>query len=119
MLATGGIPKPLELPGADLPQVFVLRSKDHAQQILDSAKPGQRAVIIGDSFIAMESASSLRQYGLDVTVLARHAVPFAKQFGDSVGKAIRPCMRPTAWCSNGGRSRADRRHNASRSRAPG
>ena len=89
LLATGGTPNPLTLPGADLPQVFVLRSKDQAQRILGSAKPGQRAVIIGDSFIAMESASSLRQYGLDVTVLARHAVPFAKQFGDAVGKAIR------------------------------
>ena len=88
LLATGGIPNPLELPGADLPQVFVLRSKADAQQILHTAKPGQRAVIIGDSFIAMESASSLRQYGLEVTVLARQPVPFAKQFGDSVGKAI-------------------------------
>lgn len=88
LLATGGTPKTLELPGADLPQVFVLRSRDHAQQILKSAKPGQQAVIIGDSFIAMESASSLRQHGLDVTVLARQPVPFAKQFGETVGKAI-------------------------------
>jgi NADPH-dependent 2,4-dienoyl-CoA reductase/sulfur reductase-like enzyme/nitrite reductase/ring-hydroxylating ferredoxin subunit len=89
LLATGGTPNPLTLPGADLPQVFLLRSKAQAQQILNAAKPGQRAVIIGDSFIALESASSLRQYGLDVTVLARHAVPFAAQFGEAVGKAIR------------------------------
>ena len=89
LLATGGIPNPLTLPGAGLPQVFVLRSKDQAQQILNAAKPGQRAVIIGDSFIALESASSLRQFGLEVTVLARHAVPFANQFGEAVGKAIR------------------------------
>jgi NADPH-dependent 2,4-dienoyl-CoA reductase/sulfur reductase-like enzyme/nitrite reductase/ring-hydroxylating ferredoxin subunit len=88
LLATGGTPNSLKLPGADLPQVFVLRSKAHAQQILNSAKPGQKAVIIGDSFIAMESASSLRQLGLDVTVLARQPVPFAKQFGETVGKAI-------------------------------
>jgi len=88
LLATGGTPKSLGLPGADLPQVFVLRSRSHAQQILHSAEPGQRAVIIGDSFIAMESASALREYGLEVTVLARHPVPFAKQFGETVGKAI-------------------------------
>ena len=69
--------------------MFVLRSKAHAQQILDSASAGQRVVIIGDSFIAMESASSLRQLGLHVTVLAHHEVPFAKQFGETVGKAIR------------------------------
>ncbi|MBV7495515.1 FAD-dependent oxidoreductase [Pseudomonas sp. PDM24] len=89
VIATGGIPKTLSLPGADLPQVFVLRSKAQAQRILSVAKPGQRAVIVGDSFIALESASSLRQYGLEVTVLARHAIPFEAHFGDAVGKAIR------------------------------
>ncbi|MBA4272412.1 MAG: pyridine nucleotide-disulfide oxidoreductase [Pseudomonas sp.] len=89
VLATGGEPNPLELSGADLPQVFLLRSKAQAEQIMNAAAPDQRAVIIGDSFIALECASALRQHGLDVTVLARHAVPFAAQFGDAVGKAIR------------------------------
>jgi NADPH-dependent 2,4-dienoyl-CoA reductase/sulfur reductase-like enzyme/nitrite reductase/ring-hydroxylating ferredoxin subunit len=89
VLATGATPNTLELPGADLPQVFVLRSRQQAEQIMRSTEPGQRAVIIGDSFIAMECASALRQYGLEVTVLARHAIPFAAQFGEAVGKAIR------------------------------
>lgn len=89
VLATGGAPNPLKLPGADLANVFVLRSKSQAEQIINAAQPGQRAVIIGDSFIALECASALREYGLDVTVLARHAIPFVKQFGDAVGKAIR------------------------------
>ncbi|WLH35870.1 FAD-dependent oxidoreductase [Pseudomonas sp. FP2196] len=89
VLATGGEPNSLELPGADLPQVFVLRSKAQAEQIMHAAQPDHRAVIIGDSFIALECASALRQQGLDVTVLARHTIPFAAQFGDAVGKAIR------------------------------
>jgi NADPH-dependent 2,4-dienoyl-CoA reductase/sulfur reductase-like enzyme/nitrite reductase/ring-hydroxylating ferredoxin subunit len=89
VLATGGAPNPLLLPGANLPQVFVLRSKAQAEQIMRAARPEQRAVIIGDSFIALECASALRQFGLDVTVIARHAIPFAAQFGEAVGKAIR------------------------------
>lgn len=89
VLATGGAPNPLKLPGADLGNVFVLRSKAQAEQIISAAQADQRAVIIGDSFIALECASALREYGLDVTVLARHSVPFAKQFGEAVGKAIR------------------------------
>lgn len=89
VLATGATPNALELPGADLPQVFVLRSRAHSEQIMQTAQPGQRAVIIGDSFIALECASALRQHGLDVTVMARHAVPFAAQFGEAVGMAIR------------------------------
>ncbi|EJZ55904.1 NAD(P)H-nitrite reductase [Pseudomonas fluorescens R124] len=54
VLATGAVPNSLELPGADLPQVFVLRSKAQAGQIMSAAKAEQRAVIIGDSFIALE-----------------------------------------------------------------
>ncbi|MGE1177051.1 apoptosis inducing factor family protein [Pseudomonas sp. BW7P1] len=89
VLATGATPDTLTLPGADLPQVFVLRSRSQAGQIMRAAEPGQRAVIIGDSFIALECASALRQHGLEVTVLARHATPFATQFGEATGKAVR------------------------------
>ncbi|BBP56633.1 apoptosis inducing factor family protein [Pseudomonas sp. St316] len=88
LIATGAVPKVPALPGVDLPQVFVLRSIAHARQILDTARAGQQAVIIGDSFIAMEVASSLRKRELDVTVLARHPVPFAAQLSQSVGQAI-------------------------------
>jgi pyruvate/2-oxoglutarate dehydrogenase complex dihydrolipoamide dehydrogenase (E3) component len=42
VLATGGEPNQLQLPGADLPQVFVLRSKAQAEQIMRAAKPEQR-----------------------------------------------------------------------------
>lgn len=88
LIATGGVPRTPDMPGLDLPNVFTLRSLADTRQILDRAQPGQRAVIIGDSFIAMEVASSLRKHELSVTVLARHPVPFAAQFGDSIGKAI-------------------------------
>ncbi|MCJ8205725.1 FAD-dependent oxidoreductase [Pseudomonas sp. RGM2987] len=88
LIATGAVPRMPDLPGIDLPQVFVLRSIAHTRRILGSARPGQRVVIIGDSFIAMEAASALRKRELSVTVLARHPVPFAAQLGESVGQAI-------------------------------
>lgn len=89
LIATGGIPKRPELPGADLPQVLTLRSRDDARVLLDAAQPGAHAVIIGDSFIGLEAASALRKRGLEVTVLARHEIPFEKQFGPRIGKALR------------------------------
>jgi len=89
LLATGAKPKTLDLPGAQLHNVHVLRSRAHAADILHATLPGDRAVIIGDSFIGLEAASSLRKRGLGVTVIARHEVPFAKQFGIEVGRAIR------------------------------
>ena len=101
VIATGGTPNPLKLPGADLPQVFVLRSKDQAQQILTSAKPGQRAVIIGDSFIALESASCPAS-NTAWTSPSWPAMPSPSptQFGDSCRQGHScPAMWPTAWYS--------------------
>ncbi len=89
LITTGGIPKRLDLPGANLPQVLSLRSRDDARALLYAAQPDGHAVIIGDSFIGLEAASALRKRGLQVTVLARHEIPFQKQFGERIGKAIR------------------------------
>lgn len=89
LIATGGIAQRPDLPGAGLPQVLTLRSRDDAQAILDAAPPDGNAVIIGDSFIGLEAASALRKRGLSVTLLARHETPFIKQFGERIGSALR------------------------------
>lgn len=89
LLATGGQPVPLPLPGAELNGVLLLRSREDARRVLEWAQPGRRAVIIGDSFIGLEAASALRQSGLEVTVLARSEVPFTRLLGEHVGRAVR------------------------------
>jgi NADPH-dependent 2,4-dienoyl-CoA reductase/sulfur reductase-like enzyme/nitrite reductase/ring-hydroxylating ferredoxin subunit len=89
LITTGGTPKRPKLPGADLPQVLTLRSREDARTLLYAAQPGGHAVITGDGFIGLEAASALRKRGLQVTVLARHEIPFKAQFGERIGKAIR------------------------------
>lgn len=89
LVTTGGEPRALPLIGADLPQVMTLRQRDDATQILEAATPGSHALIIGDSFIGLEAASALRKNNLAVTVLARHETPFAAQFGERIGRAIK------------------------------
>ena len=89
LVTTGGEPRALRLPGADLPQVLTLRSRDDAKKIIAAAQPGRRTLIVGDSFIGLEAASALRKHGVEVTVLSRHEVPFAAQLGERIGKAIR------------------------------
>jgi NADPH-dependent 2,4-dienoyl-CoA reductase/sulfur reductase-like enzyme/nitrite reductase/ring-hydroxylating ferredoxin subunit len=89
LLATGGEPQPLPIPGGHLPQVLQLRSRADAARVLELARPGARAVIIGESFIGLESASALRKHEVAVTLLARKDVPFVKQFGEAVGKALK------------------------------
>jgi apoptosis-inducing factor 3 len=88
LLATGGVPKRADIPGAGLGKVFLLRSRADAEAILAQAERSARAVILGAGFVGMEVAASLRERGLDVTVIGREAVPFEKQLGREVGAAF-------------------------------
>ncbi|UII69124.1 FAD-dependent oxidoreductase [Pseudomonas sp. HN11] len=89
LVATGGNAKPLDIPGTALNNVFVLRSREDAARISAAAASATCAVIIGDSFIGLEAASALRQRGLVVQVVSRHAIPLAAPLGKRIGAALR------------------------------
>jgi 3-phenylpropionate/trans-cinnamate dioxygenase ferredoxin reductase subunit len=69
LLATGGRPVPLNVPGHDRPGVHYLRTLDDSSAIAAEAAPGKRAVIIGGGFIGLEVAASLTRLGAQVTVV--------------------------------------------------
>lgn len=89
LVTTGGEPRDLPLIGAQLPQVLTLRQREDATHILAAATPGSHALIVGDNFIGLEAAASLRKNKVRVTLLARHETPFVAQFGERIGRAIR------------------------------
>ncbi len=90
ILATGGTPKPLDVPGSDHPRVRLLRTVADAEQLIALAPgKGARAVAVGASFIGMEAVSSLAQRGVEVTVLSSDDAPFERQLGREVGASIR------------------------------
>ena len=69
VLATGGSPRPLNVPGSRLEGVHYLRTIADVQAIRRQVAPGRRAVIIGGGYIGLETAAMLRQLGLEVRVL--------------------------------------------------
>jgi 3-phenylpropionate/trans-cinnamate dioxygenase ferredoxin reductase subunit len=69
LIATGGRPVRLKLPGGELPGVHYLRTLDDSDAIATEAAQGKRAVLIGGGFIGMEVAASLTQRGVRVTVI--------------------------------------------------
>lgn len=89
LLATGGIPRQLDVPGVDFEHVFTLRSMSDADAIISLAQEGKRVVVIGASFIGMEVAASLASgYNMPVTVVAPEKIPFARIFGDKIGHLL-------------------------------
>ena len=69
LLATGSRPRPLTVPGADLPGVHTLRTIEDVERIRTDFADGRRLVIIGGGYIGLEVAATARELGLDVTVL--------------------------------------------------
>ena len=86
LVATGGKPLQLDIPGADLQNILTLRSFDDTDRILTLSKQKGQAVVIGSSFIGMETAAGLSQHGLQVTVVSPDSVPFKKTLGEEIGK---------------------------------
>ena len=90
LLAPGGTPRPLDVSGADLPGVHVLRTRADAAAILDRLHAVDRpVVIVGGGFIGLEAASALRQQGLRVHVVMPKEVPFEPVLGREIGLMLR------------------------------
>jgi 3-phenylpropionate/trans-cinnamate dioxygenase ferredoxin reductase subunit len=93
LLATGARNRRLPIPGLDLPGVFGLRTVEDAARIRGEALPGRRAVIVGAGFIGSEVAASLRQQGVEITVLDGNAVPLERVLGKEVGAVLEAIHR--------------------------
>ena len=66
---TGARVRTLPLPGAELAGVHYLRDLADAQALQSQAGAGKSAVVVGGGYIGLEAAASLRQQGMNVTVL--------------------------------------------------
>jgi glutathione reductase (NADPH) len=84
LIATGGRPQRLGLPGFDLgmvsDDVFALRA------------PARRLAVVGSGYIAVEMASLLHALGVEVTVLVRGSCVLS-HFDPELGRALTAAMR--------------------------
>ena len=88
ILATGGVPKMLPLPGfKELSNVFLLRSLSDVHAIVSAVgeKKGKKVVVVGSSFIGMEVGNCLAS-GNDVTVIGMESRPLERIMGAQTGE---------------------------------
>ena len=71
LIATGSRPRRLGVPGADLAQIFTLRTVADSEAIKIAARAAKTAVVVGAGFIGLEAAATLAGSGLQVTILHR------------------------------------------------
>ena len=89
LLTTGAEPRRLAIPGGQLDGVLYLRTVGDSDALRNRLDRGGSVVVIGAGWIGAEVAASARQRGLDVTVVAPHAVPLERVLGTEVGSIYR------------------------------
>ena len=87
LIATGATPIHLDVPGSD--RVSYLRTLGDCRGIIEKAGNAKSAVVIGGSFIGLETAASLVARGLKVHVVAPETLPLERTLGAELGNLIR------------------------------
>jgi 3-phenylpropionate/trans-cinnamate dioxygenase ferredoxin reductase component len=86
VIATGVIPR--TLPGAGLTGMHVLRTLDDTIAMRDHLDQRPKVAIIGAGFLGAEIAATVRERGLDVTLVDPFPVPMHRQLGNQIGGLI-------------------------------
>jgi 3-phenylpropionate/trans-cinnamate dioxygenase ferredoxin reductase subunit len=93
LIATGSSPERLRISGADLPNVYYLRSIEEAERLRHAASKSLhegrgRATVIGGGLFGVELAATLRQMHLEVDLVCEEAHPWAALAGENLGGLV-------------------------------
>lgn len=88
VLATGSEPIRIPIPGADDPEILVMRTIENSERLKSRVGEGSRAVVVGSGFIGCEAAASLSLRGAEVTLISLEEGPQRERLGEDVSERI-------------------------------
>ncbi|GHE61733.1 NAD(P)/FAD-dependent oxidoreductase [Streptomyces capitiformicae] len=88
VLATGGTPRALPVPGGADPEICLLRTWEDAQRLRERLLPGARVLVVGAGLIGAETAAVAVALGCRVTLVDPVGVPLAAAVGDDIATAL-------------------------------
>ena len=93
VLATDSEPIRLPIPGADDPEILVMRTVENSTRLQGRVGENGKAVVVGSGFIGCEAAASLALRGADVTLVSLEESPQRARLGQEVGERIEGWLR--------------------------
>jgi NADPH-dependent 2,4-dienoyl-CoA reductase/sulfur reductase-like enzyme len=88
LLATGGAPRTLSVPGGNLKDICYFRTLDDYLRLRVESTEGRSAVVIGGGFIGSEIAAALAINKVRVTMIFPDAYLVTKVFPEYLGRAL-------------------------------
>lgn len=93
LVATGGRPSRLGIPGEELPGVSRFHTIDDADRMLKLLAEARRAVVVGGGFIALEYLEILVNRGIPVTLVIPQPYFFSRFFDAAGGRLLHENFR--------------------------
>ncbi len=88
LIASGGAPKPMGIPGEAVPGIFRLHTIDDADRLIAALLLAKNAIVIGGGFIALEFLDIMHVHKLTITLLCRDKSFFEGALDDAGGELM-------------------------------
>lgn len=94
LIAIGGYVVRLAVPGANLGNIFYMRTIEDADAILEAASKSKKAVVVGGGFIGLEFATSFRANNVgQVKILVREPYYWEEKLDEASSKVLTEVLK--------------------------
>ncbi len=88
LIASGAEPRPLNVPGTELRNIFFMRSEGHVNGMIEALENARHVLILGGGLVGFKAAYGFLHRGVEVTMLIKSAYPLSMQVDPEAGGMV-------------------------------